>query len=691
MRFESGLAVLRRLLMFAAMLASMTLFAAGAQAERRVALVIGNSAYNSAAALRNPRNDASDMAETLKKFGFEVTLGLDLDQGKFAGTIDKFARTLDGADVALFFYAGHGLAINEKNYLVSVNAQLSNEFLISSETIELDAIVGLMESKVATNIVFLDACRNNPLAENLKKNLAVMHRTVAVGKGLARMEPTSRDTMIAYAAAPGQEAADGGGRNSPFTAALLKHMPENGVEISVMLKLVAADVRQATRNEQRPQQLSDTSRRFYFVGGPAVAELAPRDSKPVAPSPSRNAQSAEERSLEIAFWNSARAANECDAMRLYLQRYPKGLFLELAKLSEIRLCTPDRTVTMVEKVPEAKQPPTPPVASNAPAPPIVTKPPAAAPAPAQSAPSPPAAAPPAKQATPAPATPSPPTSPPPAVTAPAPPPAQAAEPAAPPPPQQQLAVVKPPAVPAPPAQLSGSSANSFRDCERCPEMVNLPGGQFTMGSNDDPSEKPSHDVTVAAFALGRYPVTIGEWRQCVADKACSYEPTGDDNLPIYNVSWTDAQDYVAWLSKTTQTKYRLPSEAEWEYAARANTSTKFWWGNSLLPNKAACKGCGTDANAALPVKVGAFAPNPLGLHDMAGGIAQWVADCWIKDYQGAPRNGTARELTNCRQRVLRGGSWKNDSGYMRSSSRDYYDTGVRYLTHGFRVARAKGN
>jgi formylglycine-generating enzyme required for sulfatase activity len=222
-------------------------------------------------------------------------------------------------------------------------------------------------------------------------------------------------------------------------------------------------------------------------------------------------------------------------------------------------------------------------------------------------------------------------------------------------------------------------------------MVNLPGGQFSMGSNDDPSEKPPHDVTVAAYALGRYPVTIGEWRQCVADKACGYEPAGDDNLPVYNVSWTDAQDYVAWLSKTTQAKYRLPSEAEWEYAARANTSTKFWWGNSLVPNKAACKGCGTDANAVLPLKVGAFAPNPLGLHDMAGGIAQWVADCWVKDYQGAPRNGSARELPNCRQRVLRGGSWKNDSSYMRSSSRDYYDTGVRYLTHGFRVARAKGN
>src|SRR3954447_526887 len=153
MRPGSSLATLRRLLAFGAALAAATLFSFGAQAERRVALVIGNSGYNSAAALRNPRNDAADMAEALKKFGFDVTLGIDLDQGQFAGTIEKFARTLDGADVALFFYAGHGLQINEKNYLVSVNAQLSNEFLISSETIELDAIVGLMESKVTTNIV----------------------------------------------------------------------------------------------------------------------------------------------------------------------------------------------------------------------------------------------------------------------------------------------------------------------------------------------------------------------------------------------------------------------------------------------------------------------------------------------------------------------------------------------------------
>jgi len=110
-----------------------------------------------------------------------------------------------------------------------------------------------------------------------------------------------------------------------------------------------------------------------------------------------------------------------------------------------------------------------------------------------------------------------------------------------------------------------------------------------------------------------------------------------------------------------------------------------------MPNKAPARAAGPMRNTDKPIKVGAFAPNPLGLHDMTGGISQWVADCWVKDYQGAPRDGAARVVPNCRQYVLRGGSWKNDARYIRSSSRDYYDSGVRYLTHGFRVARSKGN
>ena len=224
-----------------------------ASAERRIALVIGNAAYAHATALRNPGNDAADVAETLKKLGFEVLVGRDLDQQSFAKTIEQFARALDDADIGVFFYAGHGLQMNDKNYLVSTNARLENEFLLSSETIELDAIVRLMESKSPTNLIFLDACRNNPLTENLRRSLTALKRSAQLGRGLARMEPTGRDTLVAFAAAPGQEAADGGAdRNSPFTAALLKHLATPSLEISALMKRVRADVIAATKEKQVP-------------------------------------------------------------------------------------------------------------------------------------------------------------------------------------------------------------------------------------------------------------------------------------------------------------------------------------------------------------------------------------------------------------------------------------------------------
>ena len=311
-----------------------------ANADRRVALVVGNSAYKHAATLRNPGNDANDVAETLKKVGFDVVLGLDLDQQGFARTIEQFARALDDADVGLFFYAGHGLQMNERNYLVSTNAKLENEFLLSSETIELDAIVRLMESKVPINLVFLDACRNNPLAENLRRSLASLKRGALLGRGLARMEAHGRDTLIAFAAAPGQEAADGSDRNSPFTAALLKHLPKPGLEVSDMLKEVAADVRRDTRNSQRPQQLSDMTKTFYFakLEQPATTRV----DAPAAAAPS------DDRTLDVAFWNSVQAANDCGAVRAYLQRFPQGTFVELARISERRLCGADRKTAAVD-------------------------------------------------------------------------------------------------------------------------------------------------------------------------------------------------------------------------------------------------------------------------------------------------------------------------------------------------------
>ncbi len=327
---------MRRILIGILSLVGGIAIASQALAERRVALVVGNSQYAHTQQLPNPRNDAQEMASSLQKLGFEVTVGYDLDQVNFARTIDEFARALDGADVGLFFYAGHGLQINEKNYLVSTEAKLDSAFLVPSETIELDAIVRLMESKVSTNLVFLDACRNNPLADNLKRSLAAVNRSASVGRGLARVESSGRDTLVAFSAAPGQEAADGHGGHSPFTASLLKRMPQPGVEVSVMLKQVAADVREETRNAQRPQQVSDMTRTFYFVKDEPT--VAPASTPAVVTSP--NVPVNPDRSLDMAFWQSASAANDCESVRVYLRRFPNGSFADLAKLSERRLCGP---------------------------------------------------------------------------------------------------------------------------------------------------------------------------------------------------------------------------------------------------------------------------------------------------------------------------------------------------------------
>jgi formylglycine-generating enzyme required for sulfatase activity len=217
-----------------------------------------------------------------------------------------------------------------------------------------------------------------------------------------------------------------------------------------------------------------------------------------------------------------------------------------------------------------------------------------------------------------------------------------------------------------------------------PEMVPLRGGTFVMGSNEDVSERPVHQVTIEPFAMSKYPVTVREWNACAAAKACSFVASGGDGAPVTDVSWSDARQFVTWLADLTKKAYRLPSEAEWEYAARGGTQTKYWWGDQLEPGLASCKNCGS--NAEQPVKVGSFQPNPFGLHDMGGGVDQWVEDCWHKNYQGAPSDGSAWGEPGCLSHVIRSGSWKNEARYIRPASRDSYDTNVRYPTHGFRIA-----
>jgi formylglycine-generating enzyme required for sulfatase activity/class 3 adenylate cyclase len=240
--------------------------------------------------------------------------------------------------------------------------------------------------------------------------------------------------------------------------------------------------------------------------------------------------------------------------------------------------------------------------------------------------------------------------------------------------------------PAPSAAPAPSPTMQPASVVREPEMNALRGGSFAMGSNEDVSERPVRQVTIKPFSIGKFPITVREWNECAAAKACGFTATGKDDAPVTNVSWTDAKQYVAWLAEATRKAFRLPTEAEWEYAARGGTQTKYWWGDQLQSGMANCKNCTDVPTTEQPIKVGSFKPNPFGLYDMGGGVDQWVEDCWHKSYQGAPADGSAWVESQCPSHVLRSGSWRNDARYVRPSNRDGYDTNVRYPTHGFRVA-----
>jgi len=243
---------------------------------------------------------------------------------------------------------------------------------------------------------------------------------------------------------------------------------------------------------------------------------------------------------------------------------------------------------------------------------------------------------------------------------------------------------------APPPTARSSQSDNLRDCDTCPLMVMLPAGNFLMGSNADPSEKPPHSVHVGAFAIGKFELTRAEWDICVTEGGCRYKPDrpepAPERQPMTNLSWDDAVQYVQWLARRTGKPYRLPSEAEWEYAARAGTSSRYNWGDQVGTGKANCNGCGGPRDPIHPSAVGMHPPNGWGIYDMQGGVAEWVEDCWHNSYQGVPADGSAWRSQPCLKHVLRGGSWNNPPADITVSARNFYDTNVRYLANGVRVA-----
>jgi formylglycine-generating enzyme required for sulfatase activity len=242
-------------------------------------------------------------------------------------------------------------------------------------------------------------------------------------------------------------------------------------------------------------------------------------------------------------------------------------------------------------------------------------------------------------------------------------------------------------------------AKTFRDCrDVCPEMVIIPAGTFQMGSPKLESglaanRSPQHTVTIAkAFAVGKFTVTFSEWEACVAGGGCASNKSphdfwlGRQRRPVIYVSWTDAREYVAWLSKKTGKPYRLLSEAEWEYAARAGSTTMYPWGDEVGTGNANCKICGSKFESNAPV--GSFRPNAFGLYDMQGNVMQWVEDNFHGNYEKAPIDGSVWEGGTGALRVVRGSYFHASLEQLRSDYRGTFNPDYKSTSLGFRVARS---
>ena len=588
-------------------------------AERRVALVIGNSIYRHAGELTNPKNDAADMAAALKKVGFQVIEGFDLDKTAFDRKVREFVTALTAAEAGLFFYAGHGLQVGGQNYLMPVDAELTTAASLEFEMVRLDIVQRIMEGSTSTNILFLDACRNNPLARNLARALGT--RSAEIGRGLAPVESGS-GTLISFSTQPGNVALDGAGRNSPFAGSLAKHISESNEDLSALLIGVRNDVIRETQRRQVPWEHSALTQRFFFKV--TINVLPPAQS--VQPAQPRQEPSEAERN-----WLLVKETTNRAILEEFIKQYGGTFYAILAQA----------------RLEELKNQQT-------------------------------AVSPPQQQSTP-------------------------------PRPEPQVAAVVPPVVPARPcegvalASLSSRTARPlianeecalkpkdvFKECAKCPEMVVVPAGSFTMGSpaseeGRSKDEGPQHLVTFAKpFAVARFAITFEQWDACLADNGCDGVRISDfswgrgnpvwgrGNRSVTNVYWSLAKAYVAWLSRKSGKPYRLLTESEREYVTRAGTATPFWWGATISAGQSS-------------------EPNPWGLYQVHGNIWEWTEDCWHDTYLGAPSDGSAWEITNrgssCAH-ALRGGFWQSAWQQLRSAARLARGPAERADDIGFRVAR----
>ncbi len=331
----------------ALMVGMVAAFAGAAQAEKRVALVIGNSSYVHASELKNPSNDANAIAEKLSALDFHVIKGVDLDQNGMRSKVQEFARSINDAQVALLFYAGHGLQVDGQNYLLPINAELNNEIDLQFQGVAVDFLLRVMENRNRTSIVLLDACRNNPLAARLARSMN-SGRAATVNQGLARIE-TGVGTYIGFSTSPDSVALDGDGDNSPFTNALLKHIDTENEDIESVMRNVREDVIKKTNGSQVPWGNSSlVGRGFVFKKGEDKETQKVASASPAQTQSSDNSNltailqnlanqsatrsSGEDRQIELTYWESIQNSNDPLFFKAYLEQFPNGSFSSLARL-----------------------------------------------------------------------------------------------------------------------------------------------------------------------------------------------------------------------------------------------------------------------------------------------------------------------------------------------------------------------
>lgn len=530
---------------------------------RRIALVIGNDAYDHLGKLRNAEHDARSIAQALREAGFLVPdkwLVVNGSRRRMADAAQDFVSSIGPQDQVVFFFSGHGVEVRAQAALLPVDVRDPTRRPLDGSLRPLEEIdtaeqqvlddaltVNQLATQIAArrprfSLLIVDACRNNPVLELMRRaHLASPAKAMLPPpqSGFYIAQPAARTQVLLFSASKGQQALDRLSASDPVA---------NSVFTRVLLESLRAK-RGLGLRDQLAQVSEEVTRlaRMRVVGG------QPHVQEPIS----------------IATY---------DAPNFHLFGAPTAAAT------------------------------TPPVVAD----------PQPAPAPA----------------------------------------------------------------PTPVAQA----------CAECPEMVVIPAGRFEMGSpgsepGRDSDEGPVHSVTVARFELGKFEVTQGQWRALMSSDPSRFQDCGD-NCPVAGVSWNDVQDYLHRLKERTGRTYRLPSEAEWEYSARAGSNTPYSWGATIGRNNANCSACGSRWDYKQPAPVGSFAPNRFGLHDMHGNVREWVQDVWQVSYGGAPSDGSAWMAGgNHALRVLRGGSWLDGPQDLRSASRSRGWPAEHYTATGFRIAR----